>query len=125
MGKVSSKLRRDAGEAAVKTPAKGVKKRIQKAGKVAPLAKAVTEGPVARRALVAAVSAAKAAKKRGDGMSDAKAVPTLGPRPKMNGARMMLELEEARAHAEKVAEVAQKGQKGSRRRQKLSQHRQD
>ena len=79
------------------------------------MVKAVAAGPQSRRAFVTAVSAARA---------EGKVVKSLtGPRPKMTGARMMEEIEEARAHAEKVAEAVQK--KGRSRRKKLSQHRKD
>ncbi|CAE7726471.1 hypothetical protein AK812_SmicGene12028 [Symbiodinium microadriaticum] len=110
--------RQDAGQAAA---SKGVKRRIGKASKSgntqgsSKASKTVLEvatGPQARRALVA--SSARAGK--------VPAAPKLGPRPKMNGARMMLEIEEAREHAEKVAAVTAKGKSRRRPKSKLSQH---
>eukprot|EP00439_Symbiodinium_sp_Y106_P082506 s1503_g21.t3 len=101
---------------------KGVKRRIGKASKSgntqgsSKASKTVLEvatGPQARRALVA--SSARAGK--------VPAAPKqLGPRPKMNGARMMQEIEEAREHAEKVTAVTAKGKPRRRPKSRLSQH---
>eukprot|EP00439_Symbiodinium_sp_Y106_P082284 s1503_g21.t1 len=111
--------RQDAGQAAA---SKGVKRRIGKASKSgntqgsSKASKTVLEvatGPQARRALVA--SSARAGK--------VPAAPKqLGPRPKMNGARMMQEIEEAREHAEKVTAVTAKGKPRRRPKSRLSQH---
>ncbi|CAK9067764.1 unnamed protein product [Durusdinium trenchii] len=98
---------------AVKQTIGKVKSKTSKAKAPTSVAKAVAEGPQSRRAFVAAVSAARA-----EGGKVLKSL--LGPRPKMNGARMMQEIEEARAHAEQVADVAHK--KGRSRKKKLSAH---
>eukprot|EP00435_Cladocopium_sp_Y103_P005492 s4014_g1.t2 len=122
MGKTKKLAKKSAG--AVSDAKAGVRRSIgkaQKSSKAVPktlkaadtsITKAVTAGPQSRRALVTAVSAARA---------EGKVVRSLtGPRPKMTGASMMEEIEEARAHAEKVAESAQR--KKRRRGKKLSQH---
>lgn len=121
MGKAKKLGKKSGGQ--VSEAKAGVKRSIgkaQKSSKALPKAvpkdtsitKAVTAGPQSRRALITAVSAARA---------EGKVVKSLtGPRPKMTGARMMEEIEEARAHAEKVAEAAQR--KKRRRGKKLSQH---
>eukprot|EP00931_Biecheleriopsis_adriatica_P105141 TRINITY_DN79710_c0_g1_i1.p1 TRINITY_DN79710_c0_g1~~TRINITY_DN79710_c0_g1_i1.p1 ORF type:complete len:168 (+),score=47.18 TRINITY_DN79710_c0_g1_i1:37-540(+) len=131
----------DAGKTAVADAKKaGVKRKIGKAKKgivekrkgadalpeqkaASSVAAAVAQvGPRARRAAVAAAAAARMAGKS----SHAQTSLPKGLKPKMTGELMMEEIEAARSHADKVAEIAAgAGSKSKRRRNSkrgLSQH---